>query len=167
MTAPDSLFWLFSILMLVCGLLVLLSTNPVTSAVFLVLLFFFMAGLFVLLDAYFLAVIQILVYTGAVMVLFLFVIMLLGVREPRRWWVRNGLGIAGMATLGAGFLLLLPRLIGRGEWPVRERGDFTGLLAQILRPLFTHYQLPLILTGLLLLVATVGIVLLGRREENP
>ena len=166
MSAPDALFWLFSVLMLACGLLVLLSTNAVTSAVFLVLLFFFMAGLFVLLDAYFLAVIQILVYTGAVMVLFLFVVMLLGVKEPRRWWWRNGLGIAGMVSLLIGFLLLLPRLLGHGGWRAPEGGTFTGLLVQILKPLFTRYQLPLILTGLLLLVATIGIVLLGRREEK-
>ena len=68
----DQLFWFFSIAMLLSGVLVVLGRNPVTSALFLVLSLFFMAGLFVLLEAYFLAIIQILVYAGAVIVLFLF-----------------------------------------------------------------------------------------------
>src|ERR1019366_9403548 len=80
MTFHDILFWLFSIAMLLCGLGVITNRNPVNSAVFLVLLFVCMAGLFVLLEAFFLAVIQILVYAGAVMVLFLFVIMLLDLK---------------------------------------------------------------------------------------
>ena len=84
MMIADTLFWFFSIALLACGVLVIASRNPVTSAMFLVALFVFMAGLFVLLGAFFLAVIQILVYAGAVMVLFLFVIMLLDIKERQR-----------------------------------------------------------------------------------
>src|SRR3954447_5453929 len=80
----DALFYLFAALTLLCGILVIanpFSNNPVTSAMFLVLTIISMAGLFVLLHAFFLAAVQVLVYAGAVMVLFLFVIMLLNLKE--------------------------------------------------------------------------------------
>src|SRR5687767_15856681 len=84
MALPDILFYVFAALALLCGVLVLLSRNPVTSAMFLVLTIASLAGLFVLLHAFFLAAIQILVYAGAVMVLFLFVIMLLDLKAEER-----------------------------------------------------------------------------------
>ena len=99
MNVHDTLFWFFSIAMLLCGVGVIASRNPVNSAMFLVVLFFFMAGLFVLLEAFFLAAIQVLVYAGAVMVLFLFVIMLLDIKaaERRRFRVLAVLGGCGVA----------------------------------------------------------------------
>src|SRR5438105_4118292 len=84
---PDILFYIFAFLTLACGVLVVanpFSRNPVTSAMFLVLTIISMAGLFVLLHAFFLAAVQVLVYAGAVMVLFLFVIMLLDLKEEER-----------------------------------------------------------------------------------
>src|SRR5437879_13909903 len=87
MAATDILFYVFAALTLVCGLLVIanpFSLNPVTSAMFLVLTIASLAGLFVLLHAFFLAAVQVLVYAGAVMVLFLFVIMLLYLKEVQR-----------------------------------------------------------------------------------
>ena len=103
MNIHDILFWFFSIAMLVCGLLVIANRNPVTSAMFLVLLFVFMAGLFVLLEAFFIAAIQILVYAGAVMVLFLFVIMLLDIKasERRKFKV---LGVVGGIAVALAFV---------------------------------------------------------------
>src|SRR5580700_2320429 len=80
----DILFYLFAALTLICGALVILNRNPVNSAMFLVLSIASMAGLFVLLHAFFLAAIQVLVYAGAVMVLFLFVIMLLDLKAEQR-----------------------------------------------------------------------------------
>src|SRR6201985_1359380 len=87
MDLTDILFYLFAALTLLCGVLVIanpFSRNPVTSAMFLVLTIVSMAGLFVLLHAFFLAAVQIIVYAGAVMVLFLFVIMLLDLKEEER-----------------------------------------------------------------------------------
>ena len=101
MNVYDILFWFFSIAMLLCGALVIFNRNPVTSAMFLILLFFFMAGLFVLLEAFFLAAIQVLVYAGAVMVLFLFVIMLLDLKGEERRKIK-ALGIVGgVVSVGA------------------------------------------------------------------
>ncbi|NJM54991.1 MAG: NADH-quinone oxidoreductase subunit J, partial [Verrucomicrobiae bacterium] len=87
MGAQDIFFYLFAALTLLCGFLVVanpFSRNPVTSAMFLVLTILSMAGLFVLLNAFFLAAVQIVVYAGAVMVLFIFVIMLLDLKEEQR-----------------------------------------------------------------------------------
>src|SRR5580765_4694679 len=93
----DILFYIFGFLTLLCGFLVVanpFSRNPVTSAMFLVLAIASLAGLFVLLDAFFLAAVQVLVYAGAVMVLFLFVIMLLDLNAEERRKV-NKFGIGG------------------------------------------------------------------------
>src|SRR5450755_2529320 len=100
----DVLFYVFAALTLLCGVLVVVnpfSRNPVTSAMFLVLTIVSMAGLFVLLHAFFLAAVQILVYAGAVIVLFLFVIMLLDLKaEERRKIKAFGLG-TGLVSVGA------------------------------------------------------------------
>src|ERR1700758_289081 len=102
-------FWIASALMLVFGAAVIVNRNPVASALSLVVSFLGLAALFVLLDAYFIAVIQVLVYAGAVMVLFLFIIMLLDLRaEERRKW--NPLSIAGGIAVTIGFVLLLIRV---------------------------------------------------------
>src|SRR5258706_4417778 len=101
MNFHDTLFWFFSIAMLLCGFLVIASRNPVTSAMFLVLLFVFMAGLFVLLEAFFIAAIQVLVYAGAVMVLFLFVIMLLDIKASERRRFAFLCAVGGIAIAGA------------------------------------------------------------------
>ena len=84
MAASDILFFIFSALALICGVMILVSRNPVNSAMFLVLTIASLAGLFVLLEAFFLAAVQVLVYAGAVMVLFLFVIMLLDLKSEER-----------------------------------------------------------------------------------
>src|SRR3954463_9550392 len=100
----DALFYIFATLTLICAFLVIgnpFSRNPVTSAMFLVLAIASLAGLFVLLHAFFLAAVQVLVYTGAVMVLFLFVIMLLDLKEEERRKIRVFGLAAGTISVGA------------------------------------------------------------------
>ncbi|MCS7049139.1 MAG: NADH-quinone oxidoreductase subunit J [Verrucomicrobiae bacterium] len=164
MNVHDILFWVFSIAMLVCGVMVIAHRNPVNSAMSLVLLFAFMAGLFVLLEAFFLATIQVLVYAGAVMVLFLFVIMLLDIRasvlKRLRW-----LGLVG-ALLVSGLLVWEIQQVLRQpavESAVEAKGLALGL-SDVVKPLFTQYMLPVQLTALLLLAAMVGVVLLSKRD---
>ena len=101
----DALFYIFAAMALICGVLVLVSRNPVNSAMFLVLTIAFLAGLFVLLEAFFLAAIQILVYAGAVMVLFLFVIMLLDLKAEERRHIKL-LGLIG-GTVSVGTILVI------------------------------------------------------------
>src|SRR5690349_24197963 len=100
----DLLFYIFSFLTLACGLLVIanpFSRNPVTSAMFLVLTIASLAALFVLLHAFFLAAVQVLVYAGAVMVLFLFVIMLLDLKAEERQKIKAFSAAAGFISVAA------------------------------------------------------------------
>src|SRR5208282_2257493 len=104
---PDVFFYIFAALTLLCGALVIanpVSRSPVTSAMFLVLTIVSLAGLFVLLHAFFLAAVQVLVYAGAVIVLFLFVIMLLDLKEEeqrRIKWITAGLAVLAVGTIAA------------------------------------------------------------------
>src|ERR1051325_11090746 len=105
----DILFYVFATLALACGLMVLFARNPVTSAMFLVLTIASLAGLFVLLHAFFLAAVQILVYAGAVMVLFLFVIMLLDLKAEERRHIKKLWSFGGLVMACA---LVLVGLFG-------------------------------------------------------
>lgn len=160
----DLLFWIFSALMLACGLGVIASRNPINSAMFLVVLFFFMAGLFVLLEAYFLAIIQVLVYAGAVMVLFLFIIMLLDLKaQQRRHLSRAGVVMGAMLALLflLGFIFkVLVRM------PDPSATVLTGKTEEVGAMLFQDYLLPFEVTSLILLVAMIGVILLSRKEAN-
>src|ERR1041384_6702565 len=103
MGLPDILFYVFAALTLLCGVLVIanpFSRNPVTSAMFLVLTIISMSGLFLLLHAFFLAAVQILVYAGAVIVLFIFVIMLLDLKEEQRRKIKFVGLLAGLLSVG-------------------------------------------------------------------
>ncbi len=164
MNIHDSLFWFFSIAMLLCGVLVIASRNPVTSAMFLVLLFVFMAGLFVLLEAFFIAAIQVLVYAGAIMVLFLFVIMLLDIKASERRRFRWFAVAGGFAV--AGLLVWELSLILRQPVASRQSGaaDLSAGLDRVVKPLFQQYMLPFEVTALLLLVAMVGVVWLSKKD---
>jgi NADH-quinone oxidoreductase subunit J len=164
MNIHDALFWFFSIAMLTCGFLVIANRNPVTSAMFLVLLFVFMAGLFLLLEAIFIAIIQILVYAGAVMVLFLFVIMLLDIKasERRKFKV---LGVVGGVAVGLAFVWELMIILSQSVRPLASGGEeLHGGLEEVVKPLFAHYMLPFEAIALLLLVGMVGVVLLSKKE---
>src|SRR5262252_8608550 len=110
MALHDILFYLFAALTLLCGLLVVVnpfSRNPVTSAMFLVLTIVSMAGLFVLLHAFFLAAVQVLVYAGAVMVLFLFVIMLLDLKEEEQRKIKTTGVVLGLIVVGTIYTIFL------------------------------------------------------------
>jgi len=164
----EVLFYIFSSLTLLCGLLVVFnpfSRNPVTSAMFLVLTIISMSGLFVLLQAYFLAAVQILVYAGAVIVLFLFVIMLIDVKEEeRRRFQKFGTFLGVTAVVGlAGIMINTVHLSGVGESLVASGEGETKELGQML---FTDYVLPFEIISVLLLVAMVGCILLSKREES-
>jgi NADH-quinone oxidoreductase subunit J len=164
MSVHDTLFWFFSIAMLLCGLLVIVNRNPVTSALFLVALFVFMAGLFVLLGAFFLAAIQILVYAGAVMVLFLFVIMLLDIKASERRKFRV-LAVFGGAVVAGALVWELAIILKKPIATLNAgRSELSGGLEEVVKPLFANYMLPFEIAALILLVATVGVVLLSKKE---
>jgi|SRR5437016_2663662 len=163
----DILFYIFAALTLICGFLVIanpFSRNPVTSAMFLVLTIGSMAGLFVLLQAFFLAAVQVLVYAGAVMVLFLFVIMLLDLKAEERRKVNLMGAIAGVVSVGAIFAIFLRSLAQASPLNVQSTPTLQGGTIRLGQLLFTEYLLPFEIVSVLLLVAIIGVVLLSKKE---
>ena len=183
------LFWLFSTIMLTGGCAVIAFRNPVSSALSVVTCFVGLAGLFIGLSAFFVGIIQILVYTGAVMVLFLFIIMLLDLKDEQK-------RIKGLVPLTAGiglavaFVVQLIAVLSHtadktapslnAEALAAAAGNFepgTKIAAALKdgrlpdvhligQTLFTQYNLPFQILGVLLLVATVGVVVLSKKQAE-
>jgi NADH-quinone oxidoreductase subunit J len=163
------LFWLFASLTVIFGAAVVLNRNPVASALSLVVSFLGLSALFMSLDAFFVGIIQVLVYAGAVMVLFLFIIMLLDLRAEERRRI-NWLSTAG--GMGVAVILLVQIWLVIGHFQAARQ-----ILPSLAEPttddvwnigglLFTDYNLPFQVIGVLVLVATVGVVLLSKREPR-
>ena len=167
MNIQDIFFYLFAALTLFCAVMVVanpISRNPVTSAMFLVLTIVCMAGLFALLHAFFLAAVQIIVYAGAVMVLFLFVIMLLDLKaEERRKIKIVGAGL-GTLAIGAIAALLIRTILQLSKTASATPPIIEGGTAPLGTLLFKNYVLPFEIVSLLLLVAMVGVILLSKKD---
>jgi NADH-quinone oxidoreductase subunit J len=163
------LFWTFALLMLIFGGGVIVNRNPVASALSLVVSFLGLAALFMSLDAYFVGIIQVLVYAGAVMVLFLFIIMLLNLRaeEQRRInWLAAAGGIAVALILLIQIFFVVGHLqAARQPFPALARST-TDDVWNIGALLFSNYNLPFQIIGVLVLIATIGVVLLSKREPR-
>ena len=162
------IFFFLAVVAVAAALGMLISRSPVTSALWLVLNLFCIAGLYITLNAPFIGVIQVLVYAGAIMVLFLFVIMLLNLSAlPRLQEFDWKLGLAfvvGMVLL-AQFVYVLAMGLGALPEPViAETAVLTGSATFIAAELFTTYALPFEVIGILLLVATIGAVMLAKRR---
>ena len=160
------LFWVLSVMALFSALMVITSKNPVHSVIWLILVFFAISGHYLLLNAQFLAIVNIIVYAGAIMVLFLYVLMLMDLKketEPRknRW-----LKLAG-AVAGGSLLLVLVAALKKVdiEYGVAETrtGDI-GLIENLGKILFSEYVVPFEIASILFLSAMVGAVVIGKRE---
>ena len=161
----DVLFYVFAALTLLCGVLVIanpFSRNPVTSAMFLVLTIISMSGLFLLLHAFFLAAVQILVYAGAVMVLFLFVIMLLDLKEEQRRKIKFFGLAAGLVSVGIVASIFIKALAT--VKPGVDSPKLEGETYPLGKLLFTNYTLPFEIVSVLLLVAMIGVILLSKKK---
>ena len=160
------LFFLFGGLAVVAAVAVILHPHPVYSALALVVTLFQVALLFLLLDAHAVAFLQVVIYAGAIMVLFLFVIMLLNVQQDTEH-LRTG---SRWPAIGLGLVLAFELLVlfGRGSLPAREQklGVEFGSIAAISGKLFTDHALSFELTSVLLLVAVVGSVVLAKRRAD-
>jgi NADH-quinone oxidoreductase subunit J len=164
------LFYLFSLVAMIAGFSVITARNPLVSALSLVVCFFFLASDYVLLDAHFVAVVQVLVYAGAIMVLFIFVIMLLNLRDdqmPGPMYEMGRRTFAGMAVaglLGTGLIAGLERV--SANFPTSIPKNY-GTIADIGTAVFSpqaSYMLPFEVVSALLTVALVGAVVLAKRE---
>ncbi|MBK6626911.1 MAG: NADH-quinone oxidoreductase subunit J [Flavobacteriales bacterium] len=163
-----TLFTLFAAISVLSALVVVAARSPVNSVIALIVCFLSIAGHYILLNAQFLAVVHIIVYTGAIMVLFLFVIMLLNLNrstEPQKSLATR------VAAVVAGGLVLLTLLAavrqGISVEPARDFDIGTGLVRSVGRSLFNEFLLPFEVSSVLFLSAMVGAVMLGRREKNP
>jgi len=161
------IFHLLSILALFSAVMVLASKKPIHSVLFLTLTFFAIAGHYVLLNAQFLAVVHVIVYAGAIMVLFVFVIMLLNAEAEQpagRSLVARYIGIPSLLLFFGLMALLLHALV-----PPTERVTFGafagGTPRNIGRVLFTDYLLPFEITSVLILVAILGAIVLAHKGE--
>ncbi len=158
------LFWFFTFGMLLGGIGVIANRNPIASALSLVISICFLAGLYLLLNAFFLAAIQIIVYAGAVMVLFLFIVMLLDLRAEAKRPFRWGAFFVGLVVAVLFFVA-----IARVTHSMKDRfvaapfGNPDNITA-IGNLLFTRYLLPFEVTSILLLVAMIGAILLSKKE---
>jgi NADH-quinone oxidoreductase subunit J len=174
MTVAEGVFYQLGGLAIASAVLVISSRNPVASLLFTVLAFFCLAGLFVTLEAHFIAAIQILIYAGAILVLFLFVIMLLNLDvETHREWLAAPPVLIGSTAMGAAFLLILFFLWRRGALPAiapaapaaAAPAPVVGYTEGVGVALYTDFLLPFEVTSLLLLVAMVGAVMLAKRQR--
>jgi NADH-quinone oxidoreductase subunit J len=165
-------FYVFGIVAVVAAILFVTRKSPVAAAMWLVTTMFALAALFVMLDAQFIGAIQVLVYAGAIMVVFLFVIMLLNLGHPSeiadargRGWtlVAAAVGIALLAQIFALTRVHVQPRIAPGY--LARQIEYTGVIAPIAGPLFNEYLLAFEVTSVLLLAAVVGAVVLGRRRS--
>lgn len=164
------LFYVFSTVMLVAALRVITARNPVHAVLFLVLAFFNAAGLWMLLQAEFLAIALVMVYVGAVMVLFLFVVMMLDIDIAR---IREGFwnylplaGLVGVLMVGEMALVLSSSYFGAEMFPGQNLEPGTSNTKMLARLLFTDYFFPFELASLVLLVAVIVAIMLTLRKRT-
>lgn len=176
MSITEIIFWFLSGLALVGAIMVLLSKNPVHSVLWLIAVFFAISGHYILLNAQFLAIVNLIVYAGAIMVLFLFVIMLMNQNketEPRSksMWIKLAGAIAGGCLLivvvaairdSAGLTMSMGDKV-YAKTAVTNFGDI-GLIEKLGKVLFTDYVVPFEISSVLFLSAMVGAVVIGKKD---
>jgi NADH-quinone oxidoreductase subunit J len=160
-------FYLFGIIAVASALAFVTRKSPVAAALWLVNTMFSLAALYVMLDAHFIGVIQVLVYAGAIMVLVVFVIMLLNLGNEdslrERFSSREGLGILASLFIGGAVIYAVMQSVFAGR-PVDERLTNSGTIDAIGKALFTDYVFPFEMVSLVLLAAVVGAVVLTKRH---
>jgi NADH-quinone oxidoreductase subunit J len=160
------LFYFLSAIMIISALFVVLSRSPINSVIYLIVCFIAMAGHYILLNAQFLAVVHIIVYTGAIMVLFLFVIMLLNLNHatiPQKTSITR---ISAVITGGLFFLVLVAASRHAFEFHARYPFDSSiGLVAEVGKTLFHEFLLPFEISGVLFISSMIGAVMFGKKDN--
>jgi NADH-quinone oxidoreductase subunit J len=166
MGTTQFLFWFLSILALFSAIMVVVSKNPVHSVLWLIIVFFAISGHYILLNAQFLAIVNLIVYAGAIMVLFLFVIMLMNLNADTEPQKNKWLKIAGVIAGGSLLLVLVAALKNadlRKQIAQTGQGDI-GLIHNLGMVLFSDYVVPFEVSSILFLSAMVGAVVIGKKE---
>lgn len=157
------LFILFGAIAVCGAIMVVTRKHPMASALYLILTLFAVAALFVLRQAHFLAAIQVIVYAGAVVVLFVFVIMLINVPEDRLP-VERATTMRVLGVLAAGIFILESAVLARRYWMPKGPAAEVGTVEAVGRALFTDYLLAFEITSVLLLAAVIGAIALAKRK---
>jgi NADH-quinone oxidoreductase subunit J len=161
------LFWFLTVLALGSALVVITSKNPVVSILSLIVTFFALSGHYILLNAQFLAIVNIIVYAGAIMVLFLFVVMLMNLNASSEPQKNRLLQVAGLVSGGCLFLVIVAALVkpGNGADPVLLNTGNSGLIKNLGWALFNDYLVPFEISSVLFLSAMIGAVVVGKKER--
>ena len=167
MQITEILFWFLTALSLFSALMVVFSDNPVHSVLWLIMVFIAITGHYILMNAQFLAIVNFIVYAGAIMVLFLFVIMFMNLNkesEPQKnLWLR----LAAVLSGGILMLVMIAALKDNVGTVNSMRGEGSiGLIKNLGKVLFTEYVLPFEISSVLFLSAMVGAVVLGKKESK-
>ena len=158
------LFWILSVVALFSALMVITSKNPVYSVIWLIIVFFAISGHYLLLNAQFLAIVNIIVYAGAIMVLFLYVLMLMDLKKETEPQKNRWLKLAGAVAGGSLLLVLVAALRQVDMKAIAETrtGDI-GLIENLGKVLFSEYVVPFEISSILFLSAMVGAVVIGKK----
>jgi NADH-quinone oxidoreductase subunit J len=166
MNVYEILFWFLTVMALSCALGVILSRNPINSVLFLIATFFAISGHYVLMNAQFLAIVNIIVYAGAIMVLFLFVIMLMNLNADTEPQKNRLIQLAGVLSGGTLFLVILAALRTSSVNVLQQTSTDIGLIKNLGKTLFTQFVLPFEISSVLFLSAMIGAVVIGKKEEG-
>ncbi|MEO6405887.1 MAG: NADH-quinone oxidoreductase subunit J [Ferruginibacter sp.] len=159
------IFLLLSFMAVGAALMMLLTKNPVKSILWLIVVFFAISGHYVMMNAQFLAVVNIIVYAGAIMVLFLFVVMLMNLNAETEPVKNYGLRLAGIISGGCLLLVLLAALMNIDvQHLISTKGGTAGLIGNLGKVLFTNYVIPFEISSVLFLSAMVGAVIIGKKD---
>jgi NADH-quinone oxidoreductase subunit J len=166
MNITQILFWFLTVMALGSALMVITSKNPVYSVLFLISTFFAISGHYFLMNAQFLAIVNIIVYAGAIMVLFLFVIMMMNLNTETEPQKNIWLKFAGTISGGLLLLVLIAALrdVDTKQNTVQMKGGSIGLIENLGKALFSDYVVPFEISSILFLSAIVGAVVLGKKE---
>lgn len=166
MNITQILFWFLSVMAIFSGLMMITSKNPVHSVLWLIVTFFAISGHYILLNAQFLAIVNIIVYAGAIMVLFLFVIMLMNLNKETEPQKSRWLKMAGAVAGGCLLLVLVAALKDsdiKQQHALVKEGNI-GLIQTLGKELFSTYVVPFEISSILFLSAMVGAVVIGKKE---
>ena len=166
MNTVDILFYLLSAFAIVSATMVLISKNPIHSVLWLILVFFAISGHYILLNAQFLAIVNIIVYAGAIMVLFLFVIMLMNIKkdaEPQKQFLVKLTGVVAAGSLLTLLIAVVKQTAQIQDKQVLLKEGTIGLIHPLGKALFTDYVIPFEISSILFLSAMVGAVIIGKK----
>lgn len=167
MSLHEILFYFLSAMAIGCALGVILSRNPVKSVLFLIATFFAISGHYVLMNAQFLAIVNIIVYGGAIMVLFLFVIMLMNLNADAEPQKSRLIQFAAVLSGGTLFLVIIAalRTVDLSSASAVSGDGEIGLIHHLGQVLFREYVLPFEVSSVLFLSAMIGAMVLGKKED--